>query len=59
MAGRRYYLVLSTAPPGKADFLADKIVAIRLAACVSVLPGILSHYVWKDKKEKSRESMLV
>ncbi len=59
MAGRRYCLVLSTAPPGHAGALAEKIIAAHLAACVNVLSGISSHYFWKGEKEKSREHLLM
>ncbi|HVA66616.1 MAG TPA: divalent-cation tolerance protein CutA [Elusimicrobiota bacterium] len=58
MAGR-FYLVLSTAPPRQAGALAEKIIGGRLAACVNVVAGISSHYVWKGKQAKSREALLV
>ncbi|HVC08366.1 MAG TPA: divalent-cation tolerance protein CutA [Elusimicrobiota bacterium] len=58
MAGR-FYLVFSTAPPRQSGALAEKIVGSGLAACVNVVPGITSHYVWKGKKIKSREGLLV
>jgi len=58
MAGR-FYLVLSTTPPRRAGALAEKIVGGRLAACVNVIAGISSHYVWKGKKTRNREALLV
>ena len=39
--------------------LAKRLVAQRLAACVTALPGAVSHYRWKGKNETSREVLLV
>ena len=46
----RYRVVLVTAPGKKeADTLAKGLVERKLAACVSVLPGLQSTYRWKGK----------
>ena len=45
--------------PGEAEALAKRLVEESLAACVNVIPQILSYYWWKGKVEKSPESLLV
>lgn len=54
-----YRVVLVTAPPKKADVLAKGLVSARLAACVNVVPGLVSHYRWEGKVQRDRESLLV
>ncbi len=59
-AGRRFFLVLVTAPDRKtARALARAALAARLAACVNLLPGIESHYWWQGKVESSSEVLLL
>lgn len=56
----KHVVVLVTAPAlrvGRA--LAAAILDHRAAACVNILPGIESHYVWQGKRERSRECLLV
>lgn len=49
-----------TAPRGrKAEALAKGLVAARLAACVNVVPGVVSHYRWKGRLHRDAESLLV
>jgi len=53
-------VVLTTAPDRKtADSLAKALVREKLAACVSVSAGAVSHYRWKGKIERAREALLV
>ena len=42
-----------------ADELASGLLKGKLAACVSIVPGIESSYWWKDRIETSRELMLI
>jgi periplasmic divalent cation tolerance protein len=35
------------------------IVEKRLAACVNILPGMVSHYWWKGKLERSEEAVMI
>ena len=42
-----------------AQRLARGLVAQKFAACVFVIPGVLSTYRWKKKVEKSRETLVV
>jgi periplasmic divalent cation tolerance protein len=53
-------VVLSTcAGEEEAAKLAHALVAERLAACVSVIPGLRSFYRWKGAVESSAECLLV
>jgi periplasmic divalent cation tolerance protein len=52
-------VVLVTAPRKDAERLAKGLVAARLAACVNVVPGVVSHYRWEGKVHKDAESLLV
>ena len=42
-----------------AEKLARGLVQEKLAACVSVIPGVVSHYRWKGKPARSREFLLM
>jgi periplasmic divalent cation tolerance protein len=52
-------LVVSTAPGDRALELARTLVAQRLAACVNVLPGARSVYVWEGNVCEDDESVLL
>ncbi|MDO8632217.1 MAG: divalent-cation tolerance protein CutA, partial [Phycisphaerales bacterium] len=55
-----FRVVLITAPRGrKAEALAKGLVAAKLAACVNIVPGIVSHYAWKGKKHRDAECLLI
>jgi periplasmic divalent cation tolerance protein len=43
----------------EADRLAQTLVKEKLAACVSIIPGLVSIYQWQGKVEKSKELLLV
>ncbi len=58
-AGDAALVVLVTAPPSAAPSLARTLVAERLAACVSVLPGVRSTYAWQGAVEESEEVLLL
>lgn len=45
--------------PGTAETLARHLVEERLAACVSVLPGIRSIYRWEGRIEDAAEVLLL
>jgi periplasmic divalent cation tolerance protein len=42
-----------------AERIAEALVERRLAACVNVVPGLVSVYRWKGKVEKEGELLLV
>ena len=49
-------LVLSTFPPGDAAAVAARaLVEEKLAACVNLVPGLRSIYVWQGKLEDEAE----
>ena len=53
-------VVLVTAPRGrKAEELAKGLVEARLAACVNVVPDVVSYYRWREKIHRDPESILV
>ncbi len=55
-----YCLVLCTCPEGEtAQFLAGSLVEERLAACVNILPGMVSVYSWEGMMESSKEALLL
>lgn len=55
-----FRVVLITAPRGtKSDGLAKGLVEARLAACVNVVPGVVSHYRWEGRMRRDAESLLV
>ena len=43
----------------KAEQIAEILVSERLAACVNILPEVLSVYKWKDALEKDREVFML
>lgn len=53
-------IVLTTWPADRsADDAATALVQEQLAACVSVLPPMTSHYRWRDALERAEERQLV
>ena len=43
----------------EAEKAGSAIVSKRLAACVNVLPGMVSHYWWQGKLERSEEAVMI
>ena len=43
------YLVICNAPPDKSKAIARQLAEQRLAACVNLVPGIMTFYYWKDR----------
>ena len=52
-------VVLVTAPPRRARFIALALVGRRLAACANLVPGVRSIYRWKGRVEEANETLLV
>ena len=50
---RAVVVLVTAANPKQAERLAQVIVKEKLAACVTILPGIKSHYRWQGKIESS------
>jgi len=51
-------LVISTSKVQDAPELAKTLVEEKLAACVNVVPGATSYYVWEGKLEQDAEALL-
>ena len=52
-------MVISTAGSMKeARSIAKTMVEKRLAACVNVLPGVVSHFMWEGKMNRAKEVMM-
>lgn len=57
---KMYKIVLVTCPtPNEGESIAHSLLKKRLAACVSILPDVVSVYWWKGKIEKGSEVLLV
>jgi periplasmic divalent cation tolerance protein len=55
----RAVLVYTTWPSiVEAERAGRTIVERRLAACVNILPGMISHYWWEDKIERAEEVVM-
>ena len=58
--GRGPLVVLVTAPSEAMVLeLGRRLVDDRLAACVSVMPGVTSIFMWEGKREEASEALLV
>ena len=56
----RAVLVYTTWPSiVEAETAGRKIVERRLAACVNILPGMISHYWWEGKIERAEEAVMM
>jgi len=59
-AKSRFMVVLSTAPSKKTGRdIAREIVSAGLAACVNIVPGLVSIYKWDGRLEESDEVLLL
>ena len=57
---RQHQLVLCICPDqGSAQTIAEHLIDEGQAACVNILPGIMSIYSWQGKRESAREHMLI
>ena len=55
-----HQLVLCTCPDQTtAQNIAEQLVDKQLAACVNILPGIISIYQWQGKRETTQEYLLL
>jgi periplasmic divalent cation tolerance protein len=52
-------VVFVSVPRDEADTLARGLVENRLAACVNVVPRIVSWFWWHDKLEHDEEALLI
>jgi periplasmic divalent cation tolerance protein len=60
MADDKLSMILITAPSEEvAHQLAHGLVTERLAACVNVIPRVISTYVWEGKLERAEEVLMM
>lgn len=60
MEQKNYIVVLITAKdPEEAQKIAKALIKRRQAACVNIIPGVSSHFWWKDKLDNADESLLI
>ena len=56
----RYQIILCTCPDKEtAEKIAHLLVNDKLAACVNILPGITSIYLWHEQIELTQEHLLL
>jgi periplasmic divalent cation tolerance protein len=56
----RAVFVYTTYPSAvEAEKAGAAIVGQRLAACVNILPGMVSHYWWEGKVERGEEAVMI
>ena len=56
----RFMVVLATVPSESVGRdIARDVVAKRLAACVNIVPGVVSVYEWEGRMEESGEVLLI
>ncbi len=55
-----YFIVLvTTSSNDEAERIAHELIERRLAACINIINGITSIYVWKGNVEKSTEALMI
>jgi periplasmic divalent cation tolerance protein len=60
MKQQNYIVVFITARDNEeAEKIAKALLKRRQAACVNIVPGVSSHFWWKDKLDTAQESLLV
>jgi len=52
-------VITTCAGEEESDRIARTLVELRVAACVSVIPGVRSHYRWQGTVESAQEFMLL
>jgi periplasmic divalent cation tolerance protein len=55
----RVVVLCTVGRPEDAERIAREVVERRLAACVNVVPSVVSTYRWKGKVERDEERLLV
>ena len=56
----KFAVVFITASSGRqAERLADMLISKRLAACVNIIKGVDSVFVWHGKRERVKEVLLI
>jgi len=57
---QEYYVILNTCPDLEtAEAIANTLVDEELAACVNIVPGVRSVYLWEGQRTTSQEHLLL
>jgi periplasmic divalent cation tolerance protein len=57
---QEYYIILNTCPDlVTAEAIANTLVDEELAACVNIIPGVRSVYLWEGQRTTSQEHLLL
>ena len=56
---RAVFVYTTWASAVEAEQAGRAIVERRLAACVNILPGMISHYWWQGKVERGEEAVMI
>lgn len=57
---KNFCIILCTVPDKKiANLIATTLLEKKLAACISIIPGVTSFYFWKNVLEKTKEIQLI
>jgi periplasmic divalent cation tolerance protein len=56
---RAVFVYTTWASTVEAERAGKAIVERRLAACVNILPGMISHYRWEGKVERGEEAVMI
>lgn len=60
MINEKYQLVFCSCPNQETALaLANEVIESKLAACVNIIPEMTSVYTWENKKETSKEVLLM
>ena len=59
MAAKIVVVLTTAGSSGQAEKLARLLLKEKCAACINLIPGMNSLYWWKNRIEKSRETLLV
>ena len=60
MKQQNYIVVFITAKDNEeAQKITNTLLKRRQVACVNIMPGVSSHFWWKDKLDAAQESLLV
>lgn len=52
-------VLITTKDAVEAEKISKALVKRRLAACVNIIPEVISHFRWKGKLDTARENLLV
>jgi len=54
-----FITIFVTAPNKSVEIIVDKVLSLKLVACVNVIKNINSVYFWQNKRCSDKESLLI